>query len=129
MLIKFGTSVGLAICNVYCLSSSFNLMFLLAMYPQKLRQKSVFYSQSYPPQNSSEKFPKIHRKTREPGNFNFIKPFVPNALFIYLLNTSENLTVFWCFQGVEKECIGSEWVKKRLVFSCEFCRIWRTACI
>ena len=23
--------------------------------------------------------------------------------------TSENLTVFWCFQGVKKECIGNEW--------------------
>ena len=24
--------------------------------------------------------------------------------------TSEALTVFWCFQGVEKGCIGNEWV-------------------
>ena len=31
-------------------------------------------------------------------------PFVPNAPFLYL-------TVFWCFQGVEKGCIGNEWVK------------------
>ena len=26
------------------------------------------------------------------------------------LKTSENLTVFRCFQGVEKECVGNEWV-------------------
>ena len=29
----------------------------------------------------------------------FINPSVPNAPFIYPLKTSENLTVFWCFQG------------------------------
>ena len=37
-------------------------------------------------------------------------PFVPNASFLYPLKTEENLTVFWCFQGVEKGCIGNEWV-------------------
>ena len=41
----------------------------------------------------------------------FIDSFVPNAPFLYPLKTSENLTVFWCFQGVGKECIGSKWVK------------------
>ena len=39
-----------------------------------------------------------------------INPFVPNAPFLYPSKTSENLTVFWCFQGVEKGCIGNEWV-------------------
>ena len=39
-----------------------------------------------------------------------INPFVPNAPFLYPLQTSENLTVF-CFQGVEKGYIGNEWVK------------------
>ena len=38
-------------------------------------------------------------------------PFVPNAPFLYPLKTSENLKVFWCFQGVEKRCIGNKWVK------------------
>ena len=38
------------------------------------------------------------------------KQFVRNALFLYPLKTLENLTVFWCFQGVEKECIGNELV-------------------
>ena len=37
-----------------------------------------------------------------------INPIFPNAPFIYPLKTSENLTVLWCFQGVEKECIGNE---------------------
>ena len=41
-------------------------------------------------------------------------PFVPNSPFLYPLKTSENLTVFWCFQGVEKECIGNKWVKDAL---------------
>ena len=40
-----------------------------------------------------------------------INPFVPNALFLYPLKTSENRKVFWCFWGVEKGCIGNKWVK------------------
>ena len=40
-----------------------------------------------------------------------LNPFVPNAPFLYPLKTSENLTVFLCFQGAEKGCIGNEWVK------------------
>ena len=37
--------------------------------------------------------------------------FVPNAPFLYQLKASENLTVFWCFQRIEKGCIRNEWVK------------------
>ena len=40
-------------------------------------------------------------------------PFVPNAPFLYLLKTSENHKVF-CFQGVDKGCIGNEWVTRAL---------------
>ena len=40
-----------------------------------------------------------------------VNPFVHNVPFLYLLKTSEILTAFWCFQGVEKACIGNEWVK------------------
>ena len=43
-----------------------------------------------------------------PGCFN---PFVPNLPFLYPLKTSEYLTVFWCFQGVEKRCTGNKSVK------------------
>ena len=32
-------------------------------------------------------------------------PFVPNAPFLYHMKTSENFTVFWSFQEVEKGCI------------------------
>ena len=39
-----------------------------------------------------------------------LNPFVPNAPFLYLLKTLENRKVFWCFRGVEKGCIGNEWV-------------------
>ena len=39
-----------------------------------------------------------------------INPLVPNAPFLYPLKTSENLTVFGFFQGVEKGCIGNKWV-------------------
>ena len=30
---------------------------------------------------------------------NCFNPFVPNAPFLYPLKTSENLTIFLCFQG------------------------------
>ena len=46
-------------------------------------------------------------------------PFVPNASFFYPLKTSENLTVFWCFQGVKKGCIGNKSVK----WKCRFKKI------
>ena len=49
----------------------------------------------------------------------YINPFVSNAPFLYPLKTSENLTVFWCFQGVEKGCIGNEWVNFLLTFEAE----------
>ena len=48
------------------------------------------------------------------NNSCFFNPFVPNALFLYHLKTSENFTVFRCFQGVEKGCIG-KWVKTILI--------------
>ena len=41
-----------------------------------------------------------------------ISPFFSNALFFYPLKTSEKRKVFRYFQGVEKGCIGNEWVKK-----------------
>ena len=40
------------------------------------------------------------------------KKFVPNAPFIYPIKTSENITIFWCFRGVEKECIGNRCVTR-----------------
>ena len=39
-----------------------------------------------------------------------INPFVSNAPFFCHLKTSENYTVLWCFQRVEKGCIGNKWV-------------------
>ena len=47
------------------------------------------------------------------------KPFVSNASFLYLLNT-ENRKVFWCFQDVEKGCIGNKWVKKYPILQWKF---------
>ena len=41
---------------------------------------------------------------------NPFNPFVPNARFLCTLKTSENSTVFWCFQWVEKGYIGNEYV-------------------
>ena len=42
----------------------------------------------------------------------YINPLAPDTSFLHPLKTSENCKVFWCFQGVEKWCIGNEWVKK-----------------
>ena len=44
---------------------------------------------------------------------NMINPFVPDATFVYPLKTPEK--VFWCFQGVEKGCIGNEWINHDFV--------------
>ena len=40
---------------------------------------------------------------------NKFNPFVLNLLFFYP-EKSENLKVFWCFQGVGKWCIVKKWV-------------------
>ena len=40
----------------------------------------------------------------------FFNPLVPCTPFLYPLKTLENLQVFWCFQGLEKACIGNKWV-------------------
>ena len=46
------------------------------------------------------------------GVTNCVNPFVPNAPFLYPLKTSENRKVFWCFQGVDKGCIGNKRVNE-----------------
>ena len=40
-----------------------------------------------------------------------LKPLITNGPILYILKASEKPKVFWCFQGVEKECIGNEWAK------------------
>ena len=63
------------------------------------------------------------------------------AAFLYPLKTLENVTVFWCFHGIEKRCIGNEWANKVAnckleacnftnavpvqVSSCKFCKIFK----
>ena len=44
------------------------------------------------------------------GCVKLFNPFTPNAPVLCPLKTSENRMVSWCFQGVEKGCIGKEWV-------------------
>ena len=44
------------------------------------------------------------------AEYTLFNPFIPNAPFLYTLKASENCKVIWCFQGVEKRCIGDEWV-------------------
>ena len=48
-------------------------------------------------------------------------PFAPNALFPY---PPENICkVFWCFQGVEKGCIGNKWVNIEYYFMISWMRL------
>ena len=57
-------------------------------------------------------------------NIRYINPCVLNAPFLYPLKTSENLKVFWYFPGVEKGCIGNEWVKVSWkIIYIAFCKI------
>ena len=42
--------------------------------------------------------------------------FLSNALFLDPLKTSENLTFFWCFQGVEKGVLETNGLKCILVY-------------
>ena len=44
-----------------------------------------------------------------PAEFN---PFVPNAPFLYPLNTLENIKVFRRSQGAENGCTGNKWFKE-----------------
>ena len=46
-------------------------------------------------------------------------PFMPNVPFLYPLKVSENRKVIWCFQRVEKGCIGNKW-GKIILFWCNF---------
>ena len=55
--------------------------------------------------------PRKHQKICECG----IILFASNVPFLYPLKVSENFTVFWCFQGVEKRCIGNKWVNTALI--------------
>ena len=54
-----------------------------------------------------------------------VNSYWANAPFWDPLKTSENLKVFWCFQGVSKGGIGSIWVNDyhRLLKDC-----WRCLC-
>ena len=58
--------------------------------------------------------------------FRFLDPFAPNLPFLYTLKTWKNLTVFWCFQGVEKWCIGSKWVDQwlKIQYNWYYSSIW-----
>ena len=64
--------------------------------------------------------PAVHRSfamiRTSANSLSWLNSFAPNAPFLYPLKTSKNLTVFWCFQGVEKGCIRNKWVKTFLWF-------------
>ena len=49
----------------------------------------------------------------------FINPLQPGLAFLHPLKTSENLKVFWCFQGVWKSNAGRSWIKWGSFTPCE----------
>ena len=49
------------------------------------------------------------------GQFVIFNPFVPNDPF-WTTKQQKTVKVFWRFQGVEKECIGNEYVNSNYVF-------------
>ena len=53
------------------------------------------------------------------GRCPMIRDYSLNIPFPYLLKTSENLSVFRCFQRVEKGCIGSKWVNSQTYSCCK----------
>ena len=57
----------------------------------------------------------IYTMTRHPAESNN-NPFVPNAPFPYVLKTSQNTKV----SGIEKGCIGNEWVNISLTRNLPF---------
>ena len=60
--------------------------------------------------NMDQKIFKFRHFSRSGIYLSLINPFIPNAPFLYPLKTSENRKVFWCFQGMEKGCMGDKWV-------------------
>ena len=46
---------------------------------------------------------------------NFLNLFIANTTFLYPLETLEKRKIFWCFQEIEKVCIGNEWVNAEKV--------------
>ena len=53
---------------------------------------------------------------------NSFNPFFHNALFLYHLKPSEKVKIFWCFQRVEKACVGNEWVNDVARRNISFCK-------
>ena len=58
----------------------------------------------------------ILRTSIQVTNFYPFNPFHATGLFQYHLKTYEKLTIFWCFQGVEKGYTGNEWVNSQLIY-------------
>ena len=75
-------------------------------------------SKSFSPQTFLSPFLKL-----QPNHYCLLTQCVPNAPFLYLLKTSENRKLFWCFQGVVKGCIGNKWVNG-MKLSIIFCSLF-----
>ena len=70
----------------------------------------------------------IFKSLSHKGNLKYIatlkfNPFVPSSPFFCPLKTSKNVTVFWCFQGVEKGCIGNKWVNLQCKTRSKMCSV------
>ena len=89
--------------------------------------KNIFFKKKASAQSfyRKQRSSRVVKTTNEVRSFSFFKIIYSSTLafvtfllshsfpmhpsFLYPLKTSKNLTVFWCFQGLEKGCIGNKW--------------------
>ena len=94
-------------CNVFGSSSEFTLKSNSTNSHQiQCREITLCHpNRAFP--NSQD----FHRRKKLSDTVYLFNPFVSNEPFLHSLKTLKNREVFWCFQGVEKGCIGNKWVK------------------
>ena len=88
-------------------------------YVEVVLLRKTYYCSFYPKFNVDWEYHRFYRVKMNPNKVSFQKvisnhertfiySFVPNSPFLHHLKT-ENCNVFWCFQRVEKGCIGNKW--------------------
>ena len=88
--------------------------------PHLTCQTSIHHNCPLPAHNPiiDEKWKQYQKWKNLQWKLGYFNQFVPSAPFLYPLNISENLTVFWCFQGVERKgALGTNGLKNVLIKS------------
>ena len=96
-----------------------NFMFSFRV-PHLTCQTSIHHNCPLPAHNLiiDEKWKQYQKWKNLQWKLGYFNQFVPSAPFLYPLKTSENFTVFWCFQGVERKgALGTNGLKNVLIKS------------